>query len=274
MSYTESVYMRIHRILTWKRVIAFNLLLILVLVVPFSLRLAQEDTENRSGASNEEEVIQEPPPNYPSQPPVIERVKSFYGKTGDSVVVLGQNFGEYQWASQVNVGNTVVPKDDVVSWSDNVIEVQIPESARSGDVMVVVNGAQARWDGRLFVYDEASAAEVGIRKLETGQGRIYLGRGTSVARGMIEIAYTSDPIDITAASGVEVVSVSNSVDSLGKKVRVEFAINQPLSRANTDILNVSYSGVGNLELYRVELFSGSSTLIEVYSLPLSVNVGL
>jgi hypothetical protein len=54
---TDNIYERIHKTLTWKRIIAFNLVLFLVLIVPISVRLAQQDTENRSSAAEEAPVI-------------------------------------------------------------------------------------------------------------------------------------------------------------------------------------------------------------------------
>lgn len=270
MGYSESIYMRIHRLLTWKRIVAFNILLVLVLVVPFSLRLAQEDTENRSEASDEEVEIQEPPANYPDQPPAIERVKTFYGKTGDSIVILGSNFGDYQWASSLNIGSSIVQKEDVIAWSNSVIEAQIPESARSGQVRVTVSGVSSQWEGVLYVYNEENAVEVGLRVAGEDRGSVYLGKSASVARGVIEIAYTNDPISISALPKVEITNLSNSVDSLGRKVVVEFRVIQPLGRANEDILIVDYSGIGKLEISRVELYTAASQLIDAYSLPLSV----
>ena len=49
----ENIFERIDRTLTWKKIIGFNLILFLVIIIPMSVRLAQEDTENRSSAAEE-----------------------------------------------------------------------------------------------------------------------------------------------------------------------------------------------------------------------------
>ncbi len=62
---TENIYERIHKALSWNRIIAFNLVLFLVLIVPISVRLAQQDTENRSSAAEEAPMVTPPPTIHP-----------------------------------------------------------------------------------------------------------------------------------------------------------------------------------------------------------------
>ena len=60
----ENIYERIQRTLTWKKIIGFNAVLFMVLIVPLSVSLTQQDTENRSSAF--EEPVVEPRPTIPS----------------------------------------------------------------------------------------------------------------------------------------------------------------------------------------------------------------
>jgi hypothetical protein len=129
----DNIYERIHQALSWKRIISFNLVLFLVLIIPISVSLSQQDTELRSSAAVEEVVVI-PPPNYPPGTPKIDRVSTFFGKTGDTVVVLGTNFGDYQWGSRIFVGNVEAPKEAIARWSNTVLEVKIPDAARTGQV--------------------------------------------------------------------------------------------------------------------------------------------
>lgn len=268
----DNIYNRIHRTLTWKRIITFNVLLFLATVVPLSVRLAQEDTENRSGAAGELAVPSVTPlPAYPSNPPRLERVTEFFGKKGDTIVLLGSNFGAYKWGSKLFVGNVEATDENVVRWSDSVIEVQIPEGARTGKVWVVVNGQESAWEGSLLLYDLARSAQIGIRAESLTQAVVWIGNGAGVTRGMIEFAHVSEPLTVTIENG-QITRQSQGVDSLGKKTTVEFALNTPLSAGTTNVLRVSYPGIGTLEVLRTELYDEQERLLPVYADPFNVKI--
>lgn len=266
----DNIYERIHRALTWKRIVAFNMLLFLVTAVPLSVRIAQQDTENRSGAAGEEEVII-PPPSYPTEEPKIDRVTEFFGKKGDTIVVLGKNYGDYKWDSKVYVGNVEARDTDVVRWSNNVIEVQIPEGARTGKVWVVVDGKQANWDGSLLLYDVARAAQIGIKKVSGNFATIWVSNGAQIVRGMVEIGHVGELQNVTILNG-NVTAQNASADSLGKKTKIDFSLNNPLSSNSTDIISLEHPGIGNVELIRIELYDQNGALVPVYADPLGVKV--
>jgi len=268
---TENIYERIHKTLTWQRIVAFNLVLFLVLIVPISVRLAQQDTENRSSAAEEAPVVI-PPPNYPPGNPKIDRVSTFFGKTGDTIVVLGSNFGDYQWASKVYVGNVEAPQEAIVRWSNTVLEVKIPEGARTGQVWVVTNNREARWEGSLLLTDVARAAQIGLQKLSSTTGKIYTINAGGVVSGMVEMSYISEPLLITALPGVSIVSQTPSVDSLGKKMRIDFRSETPLMSNRIELAEYSYPGIGSLEIIRVEMLDGTGKMLPIFSDPLSIRV--
>ncbi len=269
---SENIYDRIQQALTWKRIISFNLVLFLVLIVPISIQLAQQDTENRSGAAGEVEpapII--PPPNYPVNPPSIDRVSTFFGKAGDTIVILGANFGDYQWESKVFVGNTEAPKDAVVRWSNNIVEVKIPDGARTGQVWINSNNREAKWEGSLLLYDVARAAQIGMQKISSTNGKVYTVNASGVVRGMVEFAYVSEPFTITPLSGITVTSQTQSADSLGKKMKLVFETN-PLQSTKTELFDYSYPGLGTIEIIRAEIFDASGKLLPIFSNPLAIKV--
>jgi hypothetical protein len=268
---TENIYERIQKTLTWQRIIAFNLLLFLVLIVPISVRLAQQDTENRSSAAEEAPVII-PSPSYPVGAPKIDRVSTFFGKTGDTIVVLGTNFGDYQWGSRVYVGNVEAPKETIVRWSNTVLEVKIPEGARTGQVWIVTNNKEARWEGSLLLFDVARAAQIGLQKLSGATGRIYMTNAGGTVSGMIELSYVSEPLVITALPGITIVSQTPSVDSLGKKMRVDFQSESPLMSTRTELAEYSYPGIGSIEIIRAEMLDSNGKMLSIFSDPLSIKV--
>lgn len=268
----ENIYQRIHTTLSWKRIIGFNVVLFLVLIVPLSVSLTQQSADNRSNASAVESPSPMPPANYPERAPKIDRVNMFFGKTGDTIVILGSNFGDYQWGSKVYVGNIEAPTDAIVRWSTSILEVKIPSGATTGRVWVAINGRQASWDGSLLLYDVARSAKIGIQKLSNTNGQIYTTSATGAVQGMIEIAYGSEPLTVAAVAGVTITGQTPSTDSLGKKVKVNFTVSQPLSSSQTGIVQFSYPGIGSVEILRAELYDGAGKLITIFSDPLKVKM--
>lgn len=269
---TENVYERIHRLLSWRRIITFNMILFLVLVVPISVRLAQEDTENRSSAAGGNPVPSVMPPvNYPIEPPKIDRVSQFFGKTGDTIIILGKDFGDYPWESKVFVGNVEAPKEAIVGWSNTILEVQIPESARTGKVWVVINGKQAQWEGSLLLTDVARSAQIGLTKISGTSAQVWLSNAQGVVKGTIEIGHVADPLTPTLVMGL-ITSSSTSVDAMGKKLKVEFDLGIPLTSSMTNIMRLEHAGVGAIEIVRAELYDANGALISVYADPLNVKV--
>lgn len=266
---TQNIYERIHETLTWKRIVSFNLLLFLVLIIPLSVSLSQQSTENRSGAAEEGPVVT-PPPNYPVGIPKIERVSTFFGKTGDTIVILGSNFGDYQWASKVYVGNVEAPLESIVRWSNNILEIKIPEGARTGSVWIVTNSKEAKWDGSLLLYDVAKAAQIGIQKTSNTTGKLYALNATGVIRGMVELSYASEPLVMTATPGIVIISQTQNSDSLGKKLKIDFESPIAMNSGRTEIADYSYPGIGSIEIIRAELYDASGKLISIFSDPLNI----
>jgi hypothetical protein len=268
---TDNIYERIHNTLTWKRIAAFNLVLFLVLIVPISVRLAQQDTENRSSAAEEAPVVT-PPPNYPAGNPRIDRVSTFFGKTGDTIVVLGTNFGDYQWGSQIFVGNVEAPKEAIVRWSNTILEVKIPDGARTGQVWIATNNKESKWEGSLLLYDVARAAQIGLQKITGSNGKVYTINASGAVSGMMELSYVSEPLTITTSPGITLTGQTPTVDSLGKKMKITFNMETPLPSSRTEIADYSYPGLGNLEIIRAELYDGNGKLLSIFSDPLSIKV--
>lgn len=269
---TENIYDRINRTLSWKRVLTFNLGLFLVLIIPLSVRLAQEDTENRSGAAGEIEVpAVTPPPSYPVEAPRLDRVSMFFGKKGDTVVLIGNNFGDYQWGSSVYVGNVAAPSDAVVRWSNSIIEVKIPETARSGKVWLSVNGQEAAWDGNLLLYDEISSTKVGLSRLSATEAQFVVNAPTRYANGLVELGYVSEPLNITPSENVIIESQTPGADALGKKMQVRFRVDNSMPTQQA-IFNISHPGIGAIDIVRVELYGESGNMLPLFADPLSMKV--
>ncbi|MEI6690477.1 MAG: IPT/TIG domain-containing protein [bacterium] len=271
---TESIYERINKILTWKRIIAFNFVLLLVLIVPLSVRLSQQDTELRSNAAGDGVIVASPTPipNYPQLPPQIDRVSTFYGKTGDSVIILGSNFGNYQWGSKVYVGNVEALQRDIVRWSNGVVEVQIPEGARTGNVWIAVNDQQSYWEGKLLLYQPEKDIMIGMSKISTTESELWIEKADNLDHATIEISYITEPITISSSGDVVISNKKTSVDILGKKMKFDLVVKQQLPRTQTQIATITHPQVGTIEIIRVELFDSNNNLLNTYSNPLGVKI--
>lgn len=267
---TENIYDRINRTLSWKRVITFNVGLFLILIIPLSVNLAQQDTENRSGAAGELEApVVTPPPSYPVEAPRLDRVSMFFGKKGDTVVLIGNNFGDYQWGSTVYVGNVKAEEESLVRWSNSIIEVKIPESARSGRVWVSINGRDAAWDGNLLIYDDISSTKVGLTKVSANEAQFSVTGSSSYTSGMVELGYVSEPLVVTAVGNTTIASQVPGADALGKKIQIRFNNN---GNSSQPVFSISHPGIGAIDLVRVELYSESGTPLPIYADPLSMKV--
>lgn len=80
--------------------------------------------------------------------PEIVSLNPLEGKPGETVTILGLNFGNDQGLSRVEFGGISATQEDVISWSHSKIEVNVPLMGRSGPVRVVVgNRSSAPPDG-------------------------------------------------------------------------------------------------------------------------------
>lgn len=82
---------------------------------------------------------EKPPPESPGAP-VIENVSRLGGWVGQEVLIGGENFGDKQDSSRVTFGDSLAVIDH---WSETVIDTEIPRGAKSGDIVVTVNGMQS-----------------------------------------------------------------------------------------------------------------------------------
>lgn len=270
----DNIYLKINQALTWKRIIALNLVMFLVLVVPLAIRLASSSTENRSSAAGEDviAVSPTPQPNYPSEPPRIERVSTFFGKPGDSVILLGANFGDYQWGSRVTIGGASLSSKQIVRWSDTIIEAQIPEEAVSGVTEIEVNEQVAMWEGKLHIYNDQKDVKVGLVKASPNQATFTAERASTSSQGLIELAYVAEPMTITPADNVTITKQETRLDVLGKKMIIEFSLLSPLSRGRSEILRIDHPSVGTIEILRTELQDQAGNSLNVFADPLGLKI--
>ena len=75
--------------------------------------------------------------------PHINGISPNSGLIGTTVTIKGTNFGESDGKHSVYFGGVTVPAENIQSWEDNEIILNVPEGAESGDVYVKVNGLES-----------------------------------------------------------------------------------------------------------------------------------
>jgi len=139
---------------SFKKIFWGALLIGLALTIPVSVYLIQTETKLFSKA----DFI---PPELPklkrgSRPKIsleIDLVAPFLGKEGDIIIVNGSNFGYYPEGAYLQIGNTEVPEDHLVSWEDTKISFYLPTVARSGKLTINTGSFSASWPRIITVYD-------------------------------------------------------------------------------------------------------------------------
>jgi hypothetical protein len=264
----ENIYERIQRTLTWKKIIGFNAVLFMVLIVPLSVSLTQQDTENRSNAAFEEPVV-EPPANYPTLSPRIDRVNTFFGKTEIRWCSWGPTLATTSGEPCLHRQHRST-KEAIVRWSNSVLKSKYLKAPYwSG--LDCVNQREARWEGSLLS-SMCESYQIGLQKITSQEGKLFTLNGAGAQRGMVELSYVSEPMSIVPLPGVTISEQSPSSDSLGKKLRVRFEFATPLSSSRTELATYTYPGLGAVEIIRAELYDASGRLISIFSDPLMIKV--
>ena len=130
--------------------------------MPLAREAAVNPTRTRSEAAlivpKPEEITGEF--ETPKGPPEIYLVDHFFGKTGDAVLIHGENLGGVHQNIWVSVGGKKITRDDMVSWTGSYIEFKVPASAVSGVVEVSILGQRSTWPGMFFVTSEKTETEL------------------------------------------------------------------------------------------------------------------
>lgn len=137
-----------------KSFVSYSLIIALVIAIPLSVYLSKQETSYQAGASLEKYptiAVDETTIPYPTNAPTILRVEKPYGKTGDSILIYGTNFGQAQKESGVEIGGVILSREETPFWSDSQIEAKIPDGAQNGVVQVTINGKSTRWDEVLTI---------------------------------------------------------------------------------------------------------------------------
>ncbi len=131
----------------------------LSLSIPVSAWVAQQQTRITSQAFFEKPTLPTPEKQYGSPSsgnPKISLVWPFLGKSGDSVLIYGENFGNNPQDKSLFLGGQTVTENSIIRWTPTLIEFKIPSLTPNGiseAISLSITGKTTSWLYPLTIYD-------------------------------------------------------------------------------------------------------------------------
>ena len=211
--------------LSWKKIVAVNGLLLMIVVIPVSINMALNPTRTRSEAA----LLPKPQPvtkefETPTGPPKIYLVDHFFGKPGDAVLIHGENLGGWHEDNWVALNGKKIETDNIVSWTGSYIEFKIPTEAESGQVEVNVSGQRVGWAGMFFVTNDQTETE--LRLINEGEINYLTGKGLVNSQKLLVwllVMAGEGEVQVRAMPGVSV-NQTSFLTPLGKVYEVRLSL--------------------------------------------------
>ena len=210
--------------LSYKKIVLVSFLMSLILAIPLVSFLINRETTLFSSASDHGDkvkVIDESLVPYPTEPPVIKHVEKFYGKSGDSIVLLGSNFANAQKDSVIKLNSNILSKSNIAYWSDNEIEIILPSKEGLYSISLIVNGKSSKWWGNINVYNELTTESVMINE-KGGYIRVFdpklkviiyslTGNVSVFGTSNIEQKKVNVPVDLATSNIIDLEIIKNGL---------------------------------------------------------------
>lgn len=258
--------------LSWKKVIGLSVFLLMVMVVPISIQMANKQTRTKSEAALIKPSVQPVTSEFetPQGPPKIYLVDHFFGKAGDSVLIHGENLGGLHQQSSVVLSGKKISEENLVSWTGKYIEFKVPANAISGRVEINILGQRTSWPGMFFVVDNTIQTEINLIKSGGDPNEAVL-TGTNLEGGKellvwLLIINADGELKLTAEPGVSLTQTSFNLP-LGKVYEVRLGLSNNL----VQLLKVRKNDNQVVGIARAELSSGDGRLIPLKVNPLYVS---
>jgi len=153
--------------ISFKKLVGLSFVLALLLTVPVSVWVVQQETKTVGQAFFEKpKPITPTPAEYGSPPtgqPQINLVWPFLGKTGDVILVEGENFGQNPKDKTLMIGDQLVTQEEINQWTPTLVEFKIPSlpaGSLAEPLTLSVAGQSASWNRPLTIYDLATTLQV------------------------------------------------------------------------------------------------------------------
>ncbi|MFC1600600.1 IPT/TIG domain-containing protein [Patescibacteria group bacterium] len=152
---------------SYKTLFGAAIVFAMVLMIPITVYLNQQETKIVSEAYFEKPKPPSPTPTQYGEPsfdtPQITLVWPFLGKVGDSVLIHGTNFGDNPRDKSLVLGSQVISEKSVISWTPELIEFSVPTGTREGTfelINLTVTGQKTTWNHPFTVYSQNTKVQV------------------------------------------------------------------------------------------------------------------
>ena len=172
----------------------------------------------------------------------ISSISPNYGAPAALIKIAGTGFGATQGTGSVTVGGA---PSHIVSWSNTLIEIQVPSKATTGNIVVIVGGVSSNGVPFTFYPYPAitgfspTSAPVGAPVTITGTGLLDGGNNATVTFNGIPAVIssdTSDSIQVTVPAGATSGPISVFVNGISVKSSSNFTVAVP----QISLLNPNY----------------------------------
>lgn len=155
-----------------KKFLTIALFIALAATIPLTVYLVQKGTQTRSEATFDMPIslindsVGSQIPGGTTEingPPKVTLVWPFIGKVGDAVALYGENFGVNAEDAVIFFGDTNVPSENIVEWTNNRIYFMIPDvpsGQLSAPITFMKVGVSSSWEEPFIVYDLGTKMQV------------------------------------------------------------------------------------------------------------------
>ena len=265
--------------LSWKKVMGLGMFLLTIGALPLARQAAINPTRTRSEAAllPVPQVITDKF-ETPKGPPNIYLVDHFFGKTGDAVLIWGENLGGLHNDSWVSLGGKKIELDNLVIWTGSYIDFKVPDGANSGMVETSVLGKRTSWPGMFFVTNETTKAELRLTNEDGGKlGKLMaknIEGGNKLLLWMLVIN-GEDDLSFQTVGGVKIKKEESFSFPVGKVYELELDIDKSLTLASSrqlvELLQVTKRGDFGVGVARAELSTPQGGIIPLQLHPLYVS---
>lgn len=276
MAITKKIVHWFYR-LSWTKIIGLAFLVLTVVALPLAKDVATNPTRTRSEAA----LLPKPQPitqefETPKGPPKIYLVDHFFGKTGDAVLIHGENLGGLHQNSWVSLNGKKISVDDLVSWTGNYIEFKVPNGAQSGIIEVSVLGQKASWQGIFLVINTTTETELKLEKLTDRTAQL---KGKNLQAGQnlliwLLVINGDDQLILKPASGINIEQTDFKLP-IGKIYEIKLVLNSQVKTASrlqlADLLRIEKTTDLVVGIARGELSNEQGAIIPLKVSPLYVS---
>jgi len=125
--------------------------------------------------------------SVPKNEPKINGIKPYIGKSGDEIVVWGENFGDYPFGGTLYMGNIKI--NSITSWKQDEIRFVIPGEATSSLFSIRVGNWNVIFEKPITVYNQTTTTTVHVQ-----DGRLEVLKPINLKKVVVWLSNNDKPL--------------------------------------------------------------------------------